>query len=394
MRSANKVKKIVIHCSAGFGDKASILKYWKETLGWNTVGYHRLVGLHGEIYELQSFDKITNGVAGHNTETINICYIGGIEVINKAGKKTYVSKDTRTDAQKDSLIVCIKEALKWLKKNGVDTSEIIILGHRDFSPDKNGNGVIESWERIKECPSFDAIPEYKHLTAGEASAEKTTAAHKVTAGDSLSKIAKKYGTTVEKLKTVNGLQSDTIQIGQLIKLFTLALLTGLFLSCSARKSNVTESDVKTSIKTDSTAVKTSSSNTKETTKVLQENNLTTIETTYEPENDSIPMKVKTPDGKVLEVTGGKYKEKKVFDNGKITTEKEKDQQKNEGQKIDLNKNAVTDAKKRAKDTAREEPAKTWAVSSILWAVFALALLTVAFLWYVGIIKRKKSAENA
>jgi N-acetylmuramoyl-L-alanine amidase len=31
-----------------------------------------------------------------------------------------------------------------------------ILGHRDFSPDKNGNGIIEYFEWIKSCPSFDA----------------------------------------------------------------------------------------------------------------------------------------------------------------------------------------------------------------------------------------------
>jgi N-acetyl-anhydromuramyl-L-alanine amidase AmpD len=32
-----------------------------------------------------------------------------------------------------------------------------IQGHRDFSPDKNRNGKVDPWERIKECPCFDAI---------------------------------------------------------------------------------------------------------------------------------------------------------------------------------------------------------------------------------------------
>lgn len=39
-----------------------------------------------------------------------------------------------------------------------------------------------------------------------------------TAGDSLSKIAKENNTTLEKLKTLNGLKSDVIQIGQVLKL--------------------------------------------------------------------------------------------------------------------------------------------------------------------------------
>jgi N-acetylmuramoyl-L-alanine amidase len=30
-----------------------------------------------------------------------------------------------------------------------------IVGHRDLSPDLNHDGVIESREWIKQCPSFD-----------------------------------------------------------------------------------------------------------------------------------------------------------------------------------------------------------------------------------------------
>ncbi|MGI9293423.1 MAG: lysozyme, partial [Pseudomonadales bacterium] len=30
-----------------------------------------------------------------------------------------------------------------------------VLGHRDLSPDLDGDGVIEEHEWLKECPSFD-----------------------------------------------------------------------------------------------------------------------------------------------------------------------------------------------------------------------------------------------
>lgn len=30
-----------------------------------------------------------------------------------------------------------------------------IVGHRDLSPDKNGDGIITSNEWVKLCPSFD-----------------------------------------------------------------------------------------------------------------------------------------------------------------------------------------------------------------------------------------------
>jgi N-acetylmuramoyl-L-alanine amidase len=35
-----------------------------------------------------------------------------------------------------------------------------IVGHRDLSPDTNGNGVVELHEWVKMCPCFDAGIEY------------------------------------------------------------------------------------------------------------------------------------------------------------------------------------------------------------------------------------------
>jgi N-acetylmuramoyl-L-alanine amidase (T3 lysozyme) len=78
-----------------------------------------------------------------------VAYIGGID---REGKGV----DNRTPEQKAALLDLLRE----LKRQYPTAS---ILGHRDFSPDKNGNGIVDPWERIKECPCFDAIPEYKDL---------------------------------------------------------------------------------------------------------------------------------------------------------------------------------------------------------------------------------------
>ena len=157
MRTGLDIKEIFIHCSAGYGSIESIKNFWKS-LGWNSPGYHLIVDLDGEIHQLQPFTKYSNGVKGHNTNAINISYIGGVE-------KTNVTKalDSRTPQQKEALLNAIKMAIKWVESNGGSKSQLRIRGHRDVSPDKNGNGIIERWERIKECPSFDATPEYKHL---------------------------------------------------------------------------------------------------------------------------------------------------------------------------------------------------------------------------------------
>ncbi|CDC98944.1 n-acetylmuramoyl-L-alanine amidase [Prevotella sp. CAG:474] len=64
--------------------------------------------------------------------------------------------DNRTVEQKSSL----RKLLKLLRKK---YPEAIIQGHRDFSPDLNGNGRVDPAERIKVCPCFDAKVEYKDI---------------------------------------------------------------------------------------------------------------------------------------------------------------------------------------------------------------------------------------
>lgn len=158
MRTAKGIKYIAIHCSAGFGKLASIQAFWKSK-GWSSPGYHRLIDVDGTTHNLHPFASTSNGVLGFNEQTINVCYIGGVENIGTEKSPIWKAKDTRTEAQKAAIKICIKEAQHWLEQNK-NTNKIIIQGHRDFSPDLNKNGIIESWERIKECPSFDAKKEY------------------------------------------------------------------------------------------------------------------------------------------------------------------------------------------------------------------------------------------
>ena len=150
------IKRIFIHCSAGFGGVESIKRYWKS-IGWKSVGYHRIIAEDGEVFQLAPYDQVTNGVKYYNSTSIHICYIGGVnkQDVNKA-------EDTRTDAKKEALLCEIDNALNFLS-DYQDISKVEILGHRDISPDKNLNGKVDSWERIKECPSFDAKLAYRNI---------------------------------------------------------------------------------------------------------------------------------------------------------------------------------------------------------------------------------------
>ncbi|MBP7174013.1 MAG: N-acetylmuramoyl-L-alanine amidase [Cloacibacterium sp.] len=133
------IKYIAVHCTATPQTTSveSIKQYWKTHLGWKMPGYHFIIKLDGEIVTLLSIDQVSNGVKGFNSQTINICYIGGVDEKGRA-------KDNRTDKQKESL----KKVLKELKKQ---FPSVVIQGHRDFPNVK------------KDCPSFNAKIEYQNL---------------------------------------------------------------------------------------------------------------------------------------------------------------------------------------------------------------------------------------
>ncbi|MBO4233898.1 N-acetylmuramoyl-L-alanine amidase [Riemerella anatipestifer] len=142
-----EVKYIVVHCTGAspYQSTAVIKDFWKRTKKWKNVGYHKLVSADGSVEELAKPEQITNGVAGHNRYSYHICYKGG-----QGGK------DTRTEAQKEALRKEVEKAKKMFPK-------AVVLGHRDLSPDLNGDGIIQPNEWTKECPSFDAVKEYKNI---------------------------------------------------------------------------------------------------------------------------------------------------------------------------------------------------------------------------------------
>lgn len=163
-----------LHCTAGFGNVQSIERFWRQTLKWKSKGYAVIIALDGTIYWLHNNTALngysknysdacwgftTNGIRGFNAKFVHIAAIGGVEEIN--GK--FVSKDTRTPEQIASLHYVLQKGLKYFKSIGVDiTNNWSTNGHREFSPDKNGDGIISKWERIKECPSWPVIGSQFH----------------------------------------------------------------------------------------------------------------------------------------------------------------------------------------------------------------------------------------
>lgn len=125
--------KIVLHCSAtpeGRDVTATQIRRWHMKRGWADIGYHFVVGIHGEIEFGRPITMQGAHVKGHNEDTIGICYVGGLD---RDGNP----KDTLNHAQRES----IEELVTALCRTHESITEL--CGHRDFP------GVA------KACPCFD-----------------------------------------------------------------------------------------------------------------------------------------------------------------------------------------------------------------------------------------------
>jgi N-acetylmuramoyl-L-alanine amidase len=144
------IKYLVVHCTAGSQKQviSDLKKHWKS-LGWKNNGYHYVVDPSGKIHHITPEENIANGVGGYNKQSIHISYIGGIDNKGEA-------VDNRTDDQKMGLVSILEDLKRKYPKAK-------ILGHRDFSPDTDRDGIVEFHEYIKQCPCFNAIEEYKNI---------------------------------------------------------------------------------------------------------------------------------------------------------------------------------------------------------------------------------------
>ena len=141
----NTIQYLVIHCTAtpeGRNVTSADIRAWHTNpkpkgRGWKQVGYTDMFHLDGRVERLVANNEdakvdaweITNGVAGINSVSRHIVYVGGVAAEGNT------PKDTRTWQQKRALEKYIKEFRA--KHPGVK-----IVGHNYF-------------DTHKACPSFN-----------------------------------------------------------------------------------------------------------------------------------------------------------------------------------------------------------------------------------------------
>ena len=139
-----EINLIVVHCSATRADRdftENDLEVCHRHRGFNGAGYHFYIRKNGDIKNTRPLEKPGAHALGYNAYSIGICYEGGLDV-------RYRPADTRTEWQKHSLRVLIRTLL-------MDYPGCRVCGHRDLSPDRNGDGRISPEEWVKECPCFE-----------------------------------------------------------------------------------------------------------------------------------------------------------------------------------------------------------------------------------------------
>ena len=156
------INKIIIHCSASAnGDSlfkgslkagnlvtpVEVIDSWHKGRGFKraeafrkrqnasltSIGYHFVIYTSGAIVTGRHLDEIGAHVQGKNANSIGVCMIG---------------TNAFTSAQWAALATLIK-SLPTLLPNAK------VSGHRDNSPDLNGDGQVSRNEWLKICPGFD-----------------------------------------------------------------------------------------------------------------------------------------------------------------------------------------------------------------------------------------------
>jgi N-acetyl-anhydromuramyl-L-alanine amidase AmpD len=137
------------HAARGFARRAAAVERFNPNL--RHIGYHYLVDLLGQVYTGRAETEIGAHVSGSNANSLAVCMVG----------------TSRFNRQQWAALAQLVAALRQRYPGAR------VVGHRDLSPDLNGDGIVQPQEWLKTCPGFDvsrwvragmtALPE--HLVA-------------------------------------------------------------------------------------------------------------------------------------------------------------------------------------------------------------------------------------
>lgn len=135
-----------MHAKRGFKRDRQMVRNFNQ--GMPNIGYHYVIEVDGNIAFGRHLEEIGAHVQGGNATTIGVCMIGTDKFTAKQWSSLKQLMTTICNTiNKQSLSA--EKTLDKLKEMGIS-----IKGHRDYSPDKNGDGKIDRTDWLKICPGF------------------------------------------------------------------------------------------------------------------------------------------------------------------------------------------------------------------------------------------------
>ena len=146
-----RIDYIIIHCSATREDRPFTVEQLRRAhrkRGFRDIGYHFYIRRDGTTIRTRPLPLAGVHCRGYNAHSIGICYEGGLDAHGHPA-------DTRTPEQRTVMRLLVAQLIAA----GGPQHNVRVCGHRDLSPDRDGDGTVEPEEWTKQCPCFDVASE-------------------------------------------------------------------------------------------------------------------------------------------------------------------------------------------------------------------------------------------
>lgn len=124
----------------------------RKRLNWlySAIGYHYVVDLDGDVHSGRHPAEVGAHAQGFNAHSLGICLVGGAEPEARytAAQWRALPDLVRRLCAEHAMFPARPHDPRALGATGV-------VGHRDLSPDADGDGRINRRDWLKTCPGFD-----------------------------------------------------------------------------------------------------------------------------------------------------------------------------------------------------------------------------------------------
>jgi N-acetylmuramoyl-L-alanine amidase len=141
------------HAARGFARTHAASKVYTPELP--SIGYHWVIDLDGTVQPGRHPCEVGAHAALFNARSLGVSMVGGAERSGLYTPLQWEALRTLVQAIGVAYNVPLAPPTRHYTMADAYTEQDGICGHRDLSPDKDGDGLVEPFEWLKTCPGFD-----------------------------------------------------------------------------------------------------------------------------------------------------------------------------------------------------------------------------------------------